>query len=134
MSRVSTIGDAWLAKTTFANKQLETSVCEDKDIVYIGTKDLTKCIEYAENESAKDNSKSLYHIYYISPSRCNFMSFSSGLSHHNHLEKMILYQGNVMIRNSESDSNTLVFDKNLCKIDTTFNKDIQTFRLIHSYK
>ncbi len=121
-------------KTTLANKQLETCVCEDKDIVYIGTKDLTKCIEYAEKESTKDDENSLYHIYYISPSRCNFMSFSSGLSHHNHLEKMILYQGNVMLRNRSSESNTLFFDKDLCKIDTTFNKDIQTFRLIHRYK
>ena len=121
-------------KTFFSDKQLETSVCEDKDIVYIGTKDLTKCLDYAETESAKDNEKSLYHIYYISPSRCNFMSFTSGLSHHTHLEKMILYQGNVMVRNSTLSENALIFDKELRKIDNSFNKDIQTFRLIHSYK
>ena len=121
-------------KTVFSDKQLETSVCEDKDIVYIGTKDLTKCLDYAEKESAKDNEKSLYHIYYISPSRCNFMSFTSGLSHHTHLEKMILYQGNVMVRNSTLTENALIFDKELRKIDNSFNKDIQTFRLIHSYK
>jgi hypothetical protein len=121
-------------KTIFSDNQLETSVCEDKDIVYIGTKDLTKCLDYAETESVKDNEKSLYHIYYISPSKCNFMSFTSGLSHHTHLEKMILYRGNVMIRNSTLSDNTLIFDKELRKIDSNFNKDIQTFRLILSYK
>ena len=47
---------------------------------------------------------------------------------------MILYQGNVMVRNSTLSENALIFDKELRKIDNSFNKDIQTFRLIHSYK
>ena len=50
---------------------------------------------------------------------------------------MILYRGNVLIRDNkmtESKTNTLIFDKDLRKIDNTiFNKDIQTFRIIHKY-
>ena len=124
-------------KVKLMKNQLESYMCEEKDIVYIGTKELTKCIDYAETESVNGNDSSLYHIYYISPSKCNFMSFSSGLSHHTHLEKMILYRGNVLIRDNkmtESKTNTLIFDKDLRKIDNTiFNKDIQTFRIIHKY-
>ena len=120
-------------KAKFVENQLETYMCEEKDIVYIGTKDLTKCIDYAEKESVNGNDTCLFHIYYISPSRCNFMSFSSGLSHHTHLEKMVLYQGNVMIRDNKLPEDTLIFDRDLKRISQNFNKDIQTFRMIHKY-
>ena len=118
-------------------KNVETCDIIDKDIVFIGSgnNSITKCVEYAEKKSIESNDKSLYHIYSIITSRCNYMTFNSGLSNHTHLEKMIIYKGNVLVRNNEydiNDSEVLIFDNNLNpKGNNVFDKRNQYFIIVH---
>lgn len=120
--------------TKLDNKILETQSIKNKDIVFIGSgnNSMTKCVEYAEKESMASDDKTLYHIYSIITSRCNYMTFNSGLSNHTHLEKMIIYKGDVMIRKIDTDTTDLLsFDSNLSPKNNSFNNEIQTFMIIH---
>ena len=118
-------------------KNIEACELLDKDIVFIGSgnNSTTNCVEYAEKQSVESNENIMYHIYSIITSRCNYMTFNSGMSNHTHLEKMVIYKGNLLVRNNNyemDDSAVLIFDNNLNpKGNNVFDKRNQYFIIVH---
>ena len=119
-------------KITQQNKLVETSELNDTDIVYIG-ENVNKCVEYAEEESNKSNKYTTFHIIGIAFSKCQYMTFRTGLSNHTHLEKFICYNGNTMIRQIGNNNEVMSFNSDLEPM-TDLTEPVQKFLIIHPRK
>jgi len=111
---------------------VETSNLIDTDIVYIG-ENVTKCVEYVEEESNKSNKYTTFHIIGINFSRCQYMTFRTGLSNHTHLEKFICYNGNTMIRHFGENNEVMLFNSDFEPM-LDLKEPVQKFRIIHHRK
>ena len=111
---------------------VETSNLIDTDIVYIG-ENITKCVEYVEEESNKSNKYTTFHIIGINFSRCQYMTFRTGLSNHTHLEKFVCYNGNTMIRHFGENNEVMLFNSDLEPM-LDLKEPVQKFLIIHPRK